>query len=66
MSEQSRLDRHNWFHNTFYTKCINAIIESIGPSIILRSIYWQRKPIFTSLIDRIFESVMIVQSPVTI
>ena len=66
MPEQSRLDRHNCFHNTFYTKCINAIIESIGPSVILRSIYWQRKPIFTSLIDQIFESVMIFQSPVTI
>ena len=26
------------FFNTFYTKCINAIFESIGPSIILRSI----------------------------
>ena len=25
--------------NTFYTKCINVIIDSIGPSIILRSIY---------------------------
>ena len=25
--------------NTFYTKCINAIFDSIGPSIILRSIH---------------------------
>ena len=29
--------------NTFYTKCINVIIDSIGPSIILRSIYKQEK-----------------------
>ena len=34
MSENFRLDRKIGFHNTFYTKCINAIIESIGPSII--------------------------------
>ena len=26
------------FHNTFYTKCINVIIDSIGPSIIMGSI----------------------------
>ena len=26
----------------FYTKCINVIIDSIGPSIILRSI-WDRE-----------------------
>ena len=38
MSEKFRLYRKNGFQNTFYTKCINAIIESIGPSIILRSI----------------------------
>ena len=37
MSEKFRLDRKIGFHNMFYTKCINAIIESIGPSIILRS-----------------------------
>ena len=44
MSKQFRLDRHIGFQNTFYTKCINPIIESIGPSIILRSIYtWQKK-----------------------
>ena len=28
-----------YFQNTFYTKCINVIIDSIGPSIILRSIF---------------------------
>ena len=39
MSEKFRLDRKIGFQNTFYTKCINVIIESIGPSIILRSIY---------------------------
>ena len=38
MSEKFRLDRKIVFHNTFYTKCINVIIDSIGPSIILRSI----------------------------
>ena len=39
MSEKLRLDREIGFRNTFYTKCINVIIDSIGPSIILRSIY---------------------------
>ena len=32
------LDRKIGFQNTFYTKCINVIIDRIGPSIILRSI----------------------------
>ena len=39
MSKKIRLDRKIGFQNTFYTKCINVIIDSIGPSIILRSIY---------------------------
>ena len=39
MSEKFRLDRKIGFRNTFYTKCINAIIDSTGPSIILRSIF---------------------------
>ena len=39
MSEKFRLDHKIGFQNTFYTKCINVIIASIGPSIILRSIY---------------------------
>ena len=38
MSENFRLDRKMGFRNTFYTKCINVIIDSIGPSIILRSL----------------------------
>ena len=38
MPEKFRLDRIFCFQNTFYTKCINVIIDSIGPSIILRSI----------------------------
>ena len=38
MSEKFRLDCKIGFQNTFYTKCINVIIDSIGPSIILRSI----------------------------
>ena len=42
MSEKFRLDRKIGFRNTFYTKCINVIIESIGPSIILRSIFEDR------------------------
>ena len=43
MSEKFRLDRKIGFQNTFNTKCINVIINSIGPSILLRSIYrlWQ-------------------------
>ena len=40
MSEKFRLDRKIGFQNTFYTKCINIIIDSIGPSIILRSIHF--------------------------
>ena len=43
MSEQFRLDRKIGFQNTFYTKSINVIIDSIGPSIILRSIYYQKR-----------------------
>ena len=38
MSEKIRLDRRIGFQNTFYPKCINVVIDSIGPSIILRSI----------------------------
>ena len=38
MSEKIRLDRKIGFRNTFCTKCINVVIDSIGPSIILRSI----------------------------
>ena len=39
MSEKIRPDCKIGFQNTFYTKCINVIIDSIGSSIILRSIY---------------------------
>ena len=39
MSEKFRLYRKIGFQNAFYTKCLNVIIDSIGPSIILRSIY---------------------------
>ena len=39
MSEQFRLDRKIGFRIAFYTKCINVIIDSIGPSINLRSIF---------------------------
>ena len=39
VSEKFRLDRKIGFQNTFHTKCIKIIIDGIGPSIILRSIY---------------------------
>ena len=39
ISNKFRLDHKIGFQNMFYTKCINDIIDSIGPSIILRSIY---------------------------
>ena len=48
MSEKLRLDRKIDFQNTFYTKCINVIIDSIGPSNILRSIF--KKQIYVSYI----------------
>ena len=38
MSEKFGLNRKIGFQNTFYTKYINVIIDSIGPLIILRSI----------------------------
>ena len=43
MSEKFRLDSKIGFQNTFYTKYINVIIDNIGPSIILRSIYTEPK-----------------------
>ena len=40
MSEKLSLDSKIGFQkNTFYTKCINVIIDSIGPSIIMMSIF---------------------------
>ena len=39
MSKKFRQDRKIDFQNMFYTKCINVIIDSIGPSIILSSIF---------------------------
>ena len=44
MSEKFRLDRKIGFQNKLYTKCINVIIDSIGLSIILRSIFVICKP----------------------
>ena len=38
MSEKFGLDPKIGFQNTFFTKCINVINDSIGPLIILRSI----------------------------
>ena len=37
-----RLDCKIDFQNIFYTKCINIIIDSTGPSIILTSIFKPR------------------------
>ena len=48
MSEKFRLDRKIGFQNTFYTKCINDIIDSIGPSIILRSIFQMMIPMHSA------------------
>ena len=39
MLEKLRLDRKIGFQNTFNTKSVNITIDSIGPSIILRSIF---------------------------
>ena len=39
MFENIRLERIIGFQNMFYTKCINVLINSTGPSIILRSIF---------------------------
>ena len=38
MSENFRLDRKIGFKNMLQTKCINVLIDSVGPLIILRSI----------------------------
>ena len=45
MSEKFRFDRKIGFQNTFYTKYINVIIiiDNIGPSIILRSIFCSQR-----------------------
>ena len=39
MSDKFRIDCKIDFQNMFYTKCTNIIIDSIGPSIIFRSIF---------------------------
>ena len=41
-SEIFRLDHKIGFQNTLNTKCVNVIIDSTGPSIILRSIYLEK------------------------
>ena len=38
VSEKFRLDSKIGFQNSLNTRCINIIIDSIGPLIILRSI----------------------------
>ena len=35
-----KLDSKMCFQKTFYIKCINVTIDSIGPSVILRSIFY--------------------------
>ena len=42
MSEKFKIDRKIRFQNTFYTKYINVKIDIIGPSIILRSIVFNK------------------------
>ena len=49
MSEKFRLDRKIGYQNTFNTKCINVIIDNIGPSIILRSILYLLEKTVTRL-----------------
>ena len=54
MSEKFRPDRKISFQNTYYTKRINVIIESIGPSIILRSIFTNYFLIIKKNLEEIF------------
>ena len=51
MSKKFRLDRKIGFQKMFYTKCTNVIIDSIGPSIILRSIQYFEYLIFDMIFD---------------
>ena len=39
MSGKFKLGRNFGLKKTFFTLCINVIIDCIGPSIILRSIF---------------------------
>ena len=48
MSEKFRLDCKIDFQNTLYTKCINIIIDSTGPSIVLGSIFETDGPCFVA------------------
>ena len=43
MSEKFRLDLKIGLQNTFYTIPINVTIDSIGPSIILRSVFLENR-----------------------
>ena len=52
MSKKFRLDRKIGFQNTFYTKFINVTIDSIGPLIILRSIYTFRRKVCSCTPDK--------------
>ena len=58
MSKKFRLDRKIGFRNMFKTKCITVIIDSIGPSIILRSIiqifkYFPKNIFYISIVLKI-------------
>ena len=60
MSEKFRLDRKIGFQNTFYTKCITIIIDSIGPSIILWSIclrFINGIHLLNSVIDLVYKNI---------
>ena len=58
MSKKFRLDRKFDFQNMVYTKCINVIIDSIGPSIILRSILWKMKHLLQKSKCSIFHNIL--------
>ena len=57
MSEKFRLDRKIGFHKTFYTKCINVIIDSNGPSIILRRTIFPHDPFYEGIFSHVSVSV---------
>ena len=54
MSEKFRLDRKICFQNRFYTKYINVVIDSIGPSINLRSIFRKSNEVLEEFIILIY------------
>ena len=65
MSEKIILDRKIGFQKTFYTKCINVTIYSIGPSIILRSIFYSIIGIYSGLLYSYFMPVSSIVKTIT-